>query len=167
MNAGSWQKIVILSGVLLSTGWSAMAATPRAVASEKSPTTVDVYPLDIKFDTNKASLQAGTHNETEFQKLTQELKNYPYAKVEIEGYADETGPENWNKELSNRRAQSVRQHFVNKYGIAADRITAVGYGESKSLAGNATPEGRAENRRVIARVIRVQPQDTPATTNRL
>jgi outer membrane protein W/outer membrane protein OmpA-like peptidoglycan-associated protein len=67
-----------------------------------------------------------------------------------EGHTDSTGPEAFNQQLSERRAQSVID-FLGSQGIGAARIRAVGFGESKPIADNATREGRAENRRVVLR----------------
>jgi outer membrane receptor protein involved in Fe transport/outer membrane protein OmpA-like peptidoglycan-associated protein len=67
-----------------------------------------------------------------------------------EGHTDSTGPEAFNQVLSERRAQSVVD-FLAAQGVGAGRVTAVGFGESKPIADNATREGRAENRRVVLR----------------
>jgi iron complex outermembrane recepter protein len=67
-----------------------------------------------------------------------------------EGHTDSTGPEAFNQVLSERRAQSVID-FLGTQGVGAARIRAVGFGESKPIADNATREGRAENRRVVLR----------------
>jgi outer membrane protein OmpA-like peptidoglycan-associated protein len=66
----------------------------------------------------------------------------------IEGHTDSQGNEAVNAELSSARAESVRAALVAK-GVAADRLTAVGFGESQPIADNATTEGRAANRRVV------------------
>jgi outer membrane protein OmpA-like peptidoglycan-associated protein len=78
------------------------------------------------------------------------LKQKPDVKVEIEGHTDNVGNAAKNKSLSEARAKAVREVLVKKYGIAADRVTAKGYGMEKPVAGNDTPEGRAKNRRVDA-----------------
>src|SRR5690349_19241377 len=124
-----WKRRVLCLGLLIAGAFVSVEAKTRQV---------QVFPLDIKFETNKANITQDTQNDGEFLKLTQELKNYPYAKVEIEGYADATGPETWNQKLSEMRAETVRQRFVDKYGITPDRIKAVGYGENKPLATNNT-----------------------------
>jgi OOP family OmpA-OmpF porin len=67
-----------------------------------------------------------------------------------EGHTDSTGPEAFNQVLSERRAQSVVD-FLAAQGVGTGRVTAVGFGESKPIADNATREGRAENRRVVLR----------------
>jgi outer membrane protein OmpA-like peptidoglycan-associated protein len=65
----------------------------------------------------------------------------------VEGHTDSQGKDAMNQELSQKRAESVRTYLVSR-GIAADRITAMGYGPTRSIADNASPEGRANNRRV-------------------
>jgi OOP family OmpA-OmpF porin len=67
--------------------------------------------------------------------------------VTIVGHTDSTGPADYNMGLSQRRAETVRSYLVGK-GIAADKITAKGMGETQPAASNATREGRAQNRRV-------------------
>jgi OOP family OmpA-OmpF porin len=69
-------------------------------------------------------------------------------KVMIEGHADSTGPEAYNQKLSERRANAVMGYLVNSVGISKDRLTAVGYGESRPAYPNDTPENQAKNRRV-------------------
>lgn len=68
-------------------------------------------------------------------------------KLEIQGHTDSVGPEVYNKNLSERRANSVKNYIVSK-GIKAERLTTVGYGESKPIASNGTSEGKALNRRI-------------------
>jgi outer membrane protein OmpA-like peptidoglycan-associated protein len=65
----------------------------------------------------------------------------------VEGHTDSQGKDAMNQELSQKRAESVRTYLVSR-GIAADRITATGFGPTRSIADNASPEGRANNRRV-------------------
>ncbi len=68
-------------------------------------------------------------------------------KVEVGGYCDYLGTDEFNLKLSERRANAVRDYLISK-GIAADRLTAKGYGKANPIADNATPEGRFQNRRV-------------------
>ena len=67
--------------------------------------------------------------------------------VDVVGHTDSTGTTQYNQGLSERRAKSVYDYFVSK-GIAADRLSSRGYGETKPAYSNATREGRAKNRRV-------------------
>lgn len=71
----------------------------------------------------------------------------PLSKMVVEGHTDSQGGAEYNQGLSQRRAQAVRDYLVTR-GIASDRITAEGFGPSRSIADNSSPEGRANNRRV-------------------
>jgi len=83
---------------------------------------------------------------------------------EVGGYADSTGDDAYNVELSLRRAQSAIDYLVTK-GIAAGRLTAVGYGEANPIADNATAEGRALNRRAVFRRADCAPAPTAAAVS--
>ncbi|MEO8181803.1 MAG: OmpA family protein [Deltaproteobacteria bacterium] len=71
----------------------------------------------------------------------------PESKMVVEGHTDSQGKPDYNQKLSQSRAQSVRDYLVTR-GIASDRITAEGFGPTRSIGDNATAEGRANNRRV-------------------
>jgi outer membrane protein OmpA-like peptidoglycan-associated protein len=71
----------------------------------------------------------------------------PESKMVVEGHTDSQGGIEFNQKLSQQRAESVRTYLVSR-GIAADRITAEGFGPSRTVGDNATAEGRANNRRV-------------------
>lgn len=71
----------------------------------------------------------------------------PPMRIEIRGYTDSRGSARSNLVLSQRRAEAVKRFLVN-FGIGAHRIVALGLGESKPIASNDTPEGRAKNRRI-------------------
>lgn len=103
--------------------------------------------LSVNFATNSAVVTGEIDN---IDEVVQFLKAYPEVPVEIAGYTDNTGAAQYNKNLSQRRADAVRNILVNDYGIAGDSITAVGYGEAQPVASNETAEGRAANRRVEA-----------------
>jgi len=79
------------------------------------------------------------------------MQQYPDLNVTIEGHTDNVGKDAYNKKLSQRRADAVKAYLVKK-GIDANRLTAIGYGEEKPIADNATKAGKAENRRVEAAV---------------
>ena len=69
----------------------------------------------------------------------------------FQGYTDNTGSEKYNQKLSQKRADAVRDYLVAK-GIAASRLTAVGYGEANPIMDNKTATGRAFNRRIVFKV---------------
>ena len=75
------------------------------------------------------------------------LKDQPQRRIRIEGYTDSRGSESYNLDLSQRRADAVRD-FLIENGISPRRITARGYGEAVAVASNTTIAGRRENRRV-------------------
>lgn len=89
-------------------------------------------------------------------KIVDVIKNYPDREIRVEGYTDNVGialefqnrfKSNW--ELSTARATSVIHYLRQKYNMDPNRLSAVGYGEYHPVADNATPEGRAKNRRVV------------------
>lgn len=84
--------------------------------------------------------------------VVESLQDNPDVKVEIGGHTDDRGAARYNLELSQRRAQAVRQFLINR-GIDAARLRARGYGETQPIADNATAEGRERNRRVELRRI--------------
>ena len=75
------------------------------------------------------------------------LQKNPEMKLEIQGHADNTGTQEYNLWLSERRASGVMEYLVSK-GIDPDRLTAKGYGSTQPVVSNDTAEGRARNRRV-------------------
>jgi outer membrane protein OmpA-like peptidoglycan-associated protein len=100
---------------------------------------------DVLFDTDRAQLKSGGVRNV--QKLADFFKQYPQRKLMIEGFTDSTGSNSHNQDLSEKRAESVRTALLDM-GIARDRITSRGYGESYPAAGNDTAAGRQLNRRV-------------------
>ena len=76
------------------------------------------------------------------------LKDNPKMTVELEGHTDSVGTEKYNQGLSERRANAVKKALIERTMADADRLKAVGYGETKPIMTNKTKEGRAKNRRV-------------------
>src|SRR6187200_1660446 len=76
------------------------------------------------------------------------LKAHPDLKVEIQGHTDNVGAAASNLTLSQARADAVKAALESDYQISGEQITTKGYGDTKPVAKNATPEGRANNRRV-------------------
>jgi OmpA-OmpF porin, OOP family len=97
------------------------------------------------FDTDKAILQSVAF--PALDSLADFLAANPQYAITISGHTDSSGDEAHNRELSEQRANAVKDYLVSK-GIAAGRITAEGFGSSVPVADNETPEGRAMNRRV-------------------
>ena len=72
---------------------------------------------------------------------------------EIEGHADSTGPEGWNDRLGLRRAEAVKRYLYEMHALPLHTISVISYGESQPVAPNTTGEGRAQNRRVVLKVL--------------
>lgn len=106
--------------------------------------------LDVKFDFDKAQVKPESMGD--IQSLADFMKQYPQTTTVVEGHTDSVGTDAYNQKLSERRANAVRDVLVNQYGVGGTRVNAVGYGESRPVADNATEEGRAINRRVEAEV---------------
>ena len=102
--------------------------------------------LNILFGVDKAEVTPFHSNE--LNKAAAFIQKYPMYKVVVEGHTDSQGSDTYNQELSQHRADSVRDALVKKYGFSASQISATGYGESQPVADNVTKEGRAKNRRV-------------------
>jgi outer membrane protein OmpA-like peptidoglycan-associated protein len=100
---------------------------------------------DLLFDPGEAQLKpAGTQA---VDKLAEFLKQYPERNILIEGYTDSTGDAAFNQQLSERRANAVRDALLAD-AISPDRVRTIGYGEQFPVASNATSDGQQQNRRV-------------------
>jgi outer membrane protein OmpA-like peptidoglycan-associated protein len=100
----------------------------------------------VLFETAKADLLPSA--QAKLSEVADALtKQDPDSRIIVQGYTDSQGNLSFNQDLSQRRAESVRTYLVS-HGIAADRVTAQGFGPSNPIASNASPEGRADNRRV-------------------
>jgi len=104
----------------------------------------------LTFATGKATLDMEKSGD-QLNSMAEIMKGYENIKVKLGGYTDSTGSEAANMTLSQNRANAVMAALVEK-GIAADRIEAEGYGIKHPIGDNATPEGRAMNRRIAIRL---------------
>lgn len=104
--------------------------------------------LSINFAVDSSEVPAEFMGEVE--RAATFLRRYADVDADIEGHADSTGEAAYNKQLSERRANAVRQLLIERYGIDGDRLQAYGYGEERPIASNDTADGRRENRRVVA-----------------
>lgn len=101
--------------------------------------------VGVNFDNNSAKITPESYPII-YDAAKTLLKNTDI-KVEIQGYTDNIGSESYNKNLSQKRADVVKDYLVSK-GVSASRLSAVGYGESNPVADNKTADGRALNRRI-------------------
>ena len=104
------------------------------------------------FDTDKTDLKP--ESMLELDRVVEMLQQNPTMRIEISGHTDNTGKPDYNQKLSLGRAESVKAYLSSK-GIGAARIEAKGYGDTRPVADNATPEGRAQNRRTEMKIISI------------
>ncbi|AOI95827.1 OmpA family protein [Burkholderia sp. LA-2-3-30-S1-D2] len=119
------------------------------------PTVVTLDSMSL-FDSGKAQLKTGTMRA--MVDALQLIKTHPGKRVLIAGYADDKGRPDRNLKLSIDRASAVRDWLVDASGIPPTQFAIQGYGDTRPVADNATPEGRAKNRRVEITLV----PDTPA-----
>lgn len=104
--------------------------------------------LEVLFDNDKAIVKPQYYNEV--QELAEFMNKYSNTTAVIEGHTDSNASDEYNQKLSERRANAIKYILISKFNIAPDRLTAIGYGEQRPRATNATAEGRQLNRRTIA-----------------
>ncbi len=102
--------------------------------------------LNVQFDNAKSVIKKKYHKY--IKKLADFMKAHPETSIEIIGHSDNVGKEGFNIPLSQRRANNVRKYLIDKFGIDASRINALGYGPYKPIVINDTKGGRRKNRRV-------------------
>lgn len=100
---------------------------------------------DVLFDTGKYTLKPTT--QISLAKVSGILQAYPGLKVQVEGYTDSVGSDEFNQTLSDKRAETVK-NFLVAQGVPPNNITSQGFGKNSPVADNSTPSGRMQNRRV-------------------
>ncbi|QRE26223.1 OmpA family protein [Flavobacterium psychrophilum] len=99
----------------------------------------------IRFDTNKSTLTASA--KANLDKLVKVFTEYPDTDIQIYGYTDSSGADDYNLKLSEQRAASVKTYLSAK-GLASTRFNTSGLGEADPIAPNETADGKSQNRRV-------------------
>lgn len=100
---------------------------------------------DVLFDTGKYTIKPST--QVSLAKVATILELYPGLKVQVEGYTDSVGGDDYNQKLSENRARAVSD-FLTQNGVPSGNVSAAGYGKTHPVADNGTASGRAQNRRV-------------------
>ncbi len=100
---------------------------------------------DVLFDFNKYSLKPEAREK--LAKVSGILLAYPGLKMQVEGYTDSIGSDEYNQKLSEQRAEGVKDYLVGQ-SVADTNISATGYGKTHPIADNSSASGRAQNRRV-------------------
>jgi len=103
------------------------------------------FPAGILFDVNSTELKGQAKKDIE--DLSKTLQKYKDTNILVEGHTDNTGTDQYNQQLSEKRAETVA-NFAKSIGVDGSRFSTIGYGESQPMADNSTVEGRHENRRV-------------------
>ncbi len=106
---------------------------------------------NLTFESGKAIIKPGS--DAILAELIELMQLKPELNIEIEGHTDDIGTDESNLSLSQARAEAVKKYVVTKGKIAASRIVAKGYGETKPIMENANEEGRQLNRRTVVRIL--------------
>jgi outer membrane protein OmpA-like peptidoglycan-associated protein len=130
----------------------ALATSEAAAVSREGNLLAVTFKGDVTFDTNSTVVRPGL--QAEINRVAGVLSQYPQTFVRVEGHTDSVGSNDYNQDLSIRRAMAVKNLLVQR-GIADSRIDSVGYGETMPVATNDTEAGRQRNRRVE---IKIAPQ---------
>jgi outer membrane protein OmpA-like peptidoglycan-associated protein len=139
-------------------GSSALSkAEQAALAAEEAAKGRLIWSVTLSDDSVRFSFdQASVPSEAAalLDDLIAKIKSYGKAVyIEIEGHTDSTGGEEYNLDLGEKRAWAVRDYMSKSGGIPLHAMSVISYGESQPVADNGTPEGRAQNRRVVIRVL--------------
>lgn len=108
------------------------------------------FKSDYLFAVNSSTLLPGAYDELE--RVSKVLNQYPQTSIRIGGHTDNTGSEDYNQKLSERRAEAVKNALVG-LRVNSSRMSAIGYGEGKPIASNSSEAGRQQNRRVEIRIL--------------
>jgi len=131
---------------------NALASSEAASVSREGNLLAVTFRGDVTFDTNSTVVRPGL--QSELHRVAGVMNQYPNTLVRVEGHTDSKGSNEYNMDLSNRRALAVKNLVVQR-GIADGRLDVVGYGETLPVATNDTEAGRQKNRRVE---IKIAPQ---------
>lgn len=106
--------------------------------------------VGLNFEVGSAAITSSNYGLSD--KVQAAIRVFPDASIVVEGHTDSHGSDEANMRLSQARAESVRQHLLDRMRLDPTIIMAVGYGETQPVANNETPEGRRKNRRIDIRI---------------
>jgi outer membrane protein OmpA-like peptidoglycan-associated protein len=123
----------------------ALEQIPEAKVERRPDSVIVTLNNSILFATNSASLLPASQES--LNQIADVMIQYPENQIIVKGHTDSTGAEDYNQQLSERRALMVKNYIVGR-GVASHRVVSMGFGESVPIADNSTESGRAQNRRV-------------------
>src|SRR5947209_6978809 len=104
--------------------------------------------LNVLFGSNSDTIPSTSYAEIDKLGTVLSWPQYTDYRVQLEGHTDSLGSQRKNQVLSEKRVQTIKDYLIQRFHIAPERVHAVGYGMSRPIASNDTPEGRGQNRRV-------------------
>ncbi|MCA1784927.1 MAG: OmpA family protein [Desulfobacteraceae bacterium] len=128
----------------------AIASSESATISREQDILRATFKGEAFFDYDKSTLLPGAH--TELRRISDVMNNYPQTIIEVGGHTDTRGSEEYNQFLSEKRAEAVKNELI-RNGVLAQRINAVGYGESRPISSD-----HAMNRRVEITIVPIRQQ---------
>jgi outer membrane protein OmpA-like peptidoglycan-associated protein len=131
---------------------NALATSEAAAVSREGNLLAVTFKGDVTFDTNSTEVRPGLYSE--INRVAGILNQYPNTLIRVEGHTDGKGSDEYNMNLSKRRADTVKTLLMQR-GVAESRIEVIGFGKTMPVATNETEAGRQKNRRVE---IKIAPQ---------
>jgi outer membrane protein OmpA-like peptidoglycan-associated protein len=154
-----WHRFAVaLPIVALAIGGSTACATKKFVRTSVADVNEKVDSLGRSVEGTqervKASETLPDDTKMKIDQMVQQLKQDPKnIFIEIEGHTDNTGDKTFNEKLGLERAQAVERYLYEQYQIPLHKMNVISYGEEKPVAPNNTRAGRAQNRRVVIKVL--------------
>jgi outer membrane protein OmpA-like peptidoglycan-associated protein len=169
---GTWEVIVFAEG------YARVHRVLNGASGDEATLEIVLRPARVSMGDNKLTLRERVFFELDSDVIKGEsfslldevadlLNDHPEVRrIEVQGHTDDQGDDEYNMDLSQRRAESVRQYLIEQGGVKEGRLVAKGYGESTPLQPNTSEEARAGNRRVEFVMKERQPQRPPAPAER-
>jgi outer membrane protein OmpA-like peptidoglycan-associated protein len=104
--------------------------------------------LNVLFGSNSDAIPSASYAEIDKLGTLLSWPQYTDYRIQLEGHTDSQGSARKNQALSEKRVQNIKMYLVQHFRLAPERIMAVGYGSTRPIAANDTPDGRSQNRRV-------------------
>lgn len=153
-----WGNVILPLALLITCSSPDVKATPKVsvnvtpeVNARAIPKIIDTMTVMIHFDFDQTTLTPA--DLAELKKAVSFVKKYPINKIQIDGYSDITGDENYNIGLSERRANVTKDYLIEEAGIRISYITTVGHGTMDPIGDRKTETGRAMNRRAVISIL--------------